>query len=92
MNTNHFLCHAKLGLLFHYSNNLLLRFYRCVLCSCLQNILAHYSFGFIMYFDEKWLKIVKIRINVRECKQRVVHICINGFILNNLVFILSLIA
>jgi len=51
----------------HKRNKLLCRFYNCVLYSSLQNILAHYSFSFVMYFNEK-LKILKIRITVLECK------------------------
>jgi len=41
--------------------------------SSLQNILAHYCFGSIMYIKEKGTKIVKIRISVRKCKVRSVN-------------------
>jgi hypothetical protein len=51
--------------------------------SSLQNILAHYSFGSVMYFEEKQLKIVKIRITVRECKLTCVNTYWLGFFVHN---------
>jgi hypothetical protein len=38
------------------TNKLLHRFYRCVLYSHLQNIVVHYTFGSVVYFEEKTTK------------------------------------
>jgi hypothetical protein len=36
--------------------------------SSLQNILAHYCFGSVRYFEGETAEVVKIRITQRECK------------------------
>jgi len=55
INTDHSLscCGMGLGYLFQSRKEVLHRIQSCVMCSHLQNILAHYSFGSIMYFKEK---------------------------------------
>jgi hypothetical protein len=42
-----------LGYLFHNRNKVLHRFHSCALYRHLENILAHCSFGSVMYFKEK---------------------------------------